>query len=54
MNKQIVSIAITALLSIAAILFLLCFTSCAPKYGCGHGAPKQSWGKMVRRINSFN
>jgi len=52
MNKQITSIAITALLSIAAILLLLCFTSCAPKYGCGNGAPRQSWNKMVRRINS--
>ena len=30
------------------------FTSCAPKYGCGRGAPRQSWKKMVNRINSFN
>lgn len=55
MNKQITSIAITALVSIAAILFLLCFASCStPKYGCGNGHKKQSWNRMVNRINSFN
>ena len=37
-----------------ALIFMLIYgmTSCTPKYGCGHGAPKQSWNKMVRRINS--
>ena len=41
---------------IGGLLAMLIYTltSCAPKYGCGHGAPKQSWNKMVRRINSFN
>jgi hypothetical protein len=28
-------------------------TSCSgPKYGCGHGHPKQTWNRMVNRINS--
>ena len=40
----------------AALLFMLIYgmTSCAPKYGCGNGHKKESWNKMVRRINSFN
>ena len=39
---------------IAALVYMLsyAFTSCAPKYGCGNGAPRQSWNKMVKRINS--
>ena len=37
------------------MFILITFTSCgAPKYGCGRGAPKQSWNRMVQRINSFN
>lgn len=39
-----------------ALMFLLSLlASCgAPKYGCGRGAPRQSWDRMVQRINSFN
>jgi len=34
-------------------LLIAALSSCSgPKYGCGHGAPKQTWNKMVRRINS--
>jgi len=34
-------------------LALITLTSCGgSKYGCGNGAPRQSWDKMVRRINS--
>jgi hypothetical protein len=37
-----------------ALMFILTsLTSCGgSKYGCGNGAPRQSWNKMVRRINS--
>lgn len=51
--RVVLSITITMLLVLIAITLLSLFSSCAPKYGCGHGAPKQSWDKMVRRINSY-
>lgn len=38
------------LIAIAAVVITFA-SSCSPKYGCGHGAPKQSWNKMVNRIN---
>jgi O-antigen/teichoic acid export membrane protein len=35
------------------IMLLIGLSSCGgSKYGCGHGAPRQSWNKMVNRINS--
>lgn len=34
-----------------AVAIITIASSCSPKYGCGHGAPKQSWNKMVNRIN---
>lgn len=36
------------------LLFIVVATSScsANKYGCGRGAPKQTWNKMVKRINS--
>lgn len=41
------------LLVFGAVIVILFMSSCSgPKYGCGHGAPKQSWNKMVRRINN--
>jgi hypothetical protein len=33
-------------------IMIYAFTSCTPKYGCGNGHKKQSWDRMVRRINS--
>ena len=38
------------------IIFMLLYgmTSCSPRYGCGNGHKKQSWERMVNRINSFN
>lgn len=33
-------------------MIIYAFTSCTPKYGCGHGHPRQSWNRMVNRINS--
>jgi len=42
------------MLSLVIGLIVCCIlSSCsANKYGCGHGAPKQTWNKMVKRINS--
>ena len=41
---------IVVLLSILSLIILL--SSCATdKYGCGHGAPKMKWNKMVKYIN---
>ena len=43
------------MLVLATGLLLATLSSCSgSKYGCGHGAPKQTWNKMVRRINSYN
>jgi hypothetical protein len=52
MNKySFIKIALVATTLGFLVMFIL--TSCgAPKYGCGRGAPRQSWEKMVRRINS--
>ena len=47
--EKFLAVVLTA--SIIAMLIYVC-SSCSPKYGCGNGAPKQSWNKMVRRINS--
>jgi len=40
------------LITITALLAVFTTSCSANKYGCGHGAPKQNWNKMVRRINS--
>ena len=35
------------------LVSLIALTSCSSsKYGCGRGAPRQTWNKMVNRINS--
>jgi len=54
MNKYtFIKIALVAVTLGSLTMFIL--SSCgAPKYGCGRGAPRQSWEKMTRRINSFN
>jgi outer membrane protein assembly factor BamE (lipoprotein component of BamABCDE complex) len=49
MNKTITAIAITALLAIAAILFVTAFSSCRTSgYGC-HG--KLTWKQLERKNN---
>ena len=36
-----------------AIMLIIGLSSCGgSKYGCGNGAPRQTWSKMVNRINS--
>jgi hypothetical protein len=54
MNRYtFIKIALIAITLGSLALFTL--TSCGgSKYGCGHGAPRQSWNRMVNRINSFN
>jgi hypothetical protein len=56
MNEQQPSHTSTLIIMMILMLGLLAsmfLTSCsANKYGCGHGHPKQSWSKMVKRINS--
>jgi len=54
MNKYtFIKIAMVSITLGTLMMFIL--SSCgAPKYGCGRGAPKQSWNRMVQRINSFN
>ena len=41
----------TAVVLLGLVIATLCSCS-GPKYGCGHGHPKQTWNKMIRRINS--
>ena len=42
---------VKAIMIVLLTSFLI--SSCSGgKYGCGHGHPKQTWNKMVRRINS--
>jgi hypothetical protein len=51
-KKRATPLVILSTLAIA-IMLIIGMSSCGPtKYGCGHGAPRQSWGKMVNRINS--
>lgn len=54
--KKISFVNAVKMLAIAVVLLgLVIATLCScmkPKYGCGRGAPRQSWEKMVRRINS--
>jgi len=41
----------TAVVLTGLVIATLC--SCrAPKFGCGTGAPRETWDKLVRRINS--
>lgn len=48
---QFQGLGILIIITVVAVV-IIGMSSCAPKYGCGHGAPKQTWNKMVRRINS--
>jgi len=41
------------IVGMAICMIAYALTSCSSsKYGCGHGAPRQTWSNMVRRINS--
>lgn len=37
---------------VAVGIALSCCSCSSTKYGCGKGAPKQNWNKLVKRINS--
>ena len=51
MNKMTyLKLALTIVTIGSLIMFVM--ASCTPKYGCGNGHPKQSWNRMVQRINS--
>ena len=40
------------MMMLVAVIIVVFASSCSgPRYGCGHGHPKQSWNKMVNRIN---
>ena len=49
--RVVTSVTVTVMLVLIALMLITMFSSCAPKYGCGHGHPKESWGKLMRRIN---
>jgi hypothetical protein len=52
---KIVEKFLAAVITTCTIAMLIyAFTSCTPKYGCGNGHKKESWNRMVNRINSFN
>jgi hypothetical protein len=42
---------IILMLLVLGLIAVMALTSCAPKYGCGHGHPRQSWDKLIKRIN---
>ena len=49
-KKKIVPQTMKLLVGFLLLVFMM--SSCAGnKYGCGHGHPKQSWKKLVNRIN---
>ena len=50
--KNIDKLLIMLLLAAGLIATLLLCSCSANKYGCGHGHPKETWSRMVRRINS--
>jgi len=52
MNKYTIIKAGLIIITLGSMVLFLMSSCSGNKYGCGHGHPKQTWKKMVRKINS--